>query len=289
MFGWCLLWSSSLSGCGGGGGGGGGNGSTSKGGGGSSLTENTLGLIQERTQANGDVFFVYRDADDGLNKGFPSASSARSPRCTSTRRACFDPGGVDGCSRDEGRCSTSHVAPLLRVSLDPLAPGELAGLSSGRRPEEWSVGRQRAVPATTFQRVRVEFERWHRLGEREGAGRRRRWRRRLEQVEGGGALPAPGDGSRLAGACSGIERLAPVPSRRTSPTCTCSSRSSRTERECSGRGDGFPRRRRSSSPTSEPATLRGGRGELPGRRRGPRLRQAQRGTFFSSENQVLGE
>ncbi len=97
--------------------------------------------LSARTALNRSAFFVYRNQDDGLNHGFPSglfASSAANLATVHIDTGCIDDlAAANGCSTDPNVLDRTR-GTVLRVSLDPQAPGSFAGLNV-EEPENWGV------------------------------------------------------------------------------------------------------------------------------------------------------
>src|SRR5688500_17502681 len=79
-------------------------------------------LLLDRTRLSGSGFFVYQDADSGLNHGFPSGFFG--PALHKIRldaAAVNDPAAADGTSDDPNRLDRTR-GTVMRVSFDPLSP-----------------------------------------------------------------------------------------------------------------------------------------------------------------------
>ncbi len=84
-------------------------------------------LLHEQVTANRRNFFVYRDADSGLNHGVPSGLFGSIDKLRLDTGCIDDPTAVSGCSVDSDRLDRLH-GTLLSISFDPLSPGQLAGV-----------------------------------------------------------------------------------------------------------------------------------------------------------------
>ncbi len=100
-----------------------------------------LELIHEATAAARTHFYVYEGSDSGLNHGFPSGLFAHPLSALSKIHldtACVaDPSSPSGCTTDPDRLDRVR-GTVMRVSFDPLSPGEFAGVNI-EEPENWGV------------------------------------------------------------------------------------------------------------------------------------------------------
>lgn len=106
-----------------------------------SITTAACSLLAERVGTNQDRFQVFENADSGFNHGFPSGffgDSTATLAKVGIEAACIDdPDSVDGCSNDMGRLDHDR-GTALRVSFDPLLPGEFVGVNI-EEPENWGA------------------------------------------------------------------------------------------------------------------------------------------------------
>lgn len=95
----------------------------------SAVSDAAYPLLTERVTANRASFFVYQDADSGLNHGFPSGFFGSDVNKIHLDAGCIDDSGaVSGCSADRDRLDRVR-GTILRVSFDPLSPGEFVGVN----------------------------------------------------------------------------------------------------------------------------------------------------------------
>lgn len=98
-------------------------------------------LLRTRSAEPQGTFFVYRDADDGVNHGFPSglfADSSGTLGKIALDAACIDDSAAPhGCSADPTRLDRAR-GTVLRIAFDPLAPGEFIGVNV-EEPENWGA------------------------------------------------------------------------------------------------------------------------------------------------------
>jgi hypothetical protein len=103
------------------------------------LSDTAYPLLLERVAAPRAGFLVYQDADSGLNHGFPSGLFANDGPTLAKihlEPACIDdPAAADGCSDDLDAVDPAR-GTVFRISFDPLAGGEFAGLHF-EEPEGW--------------------------------------------------------------------------------------------------------------------------------------------------------
>lgn len=125
-------------------------------------------LLVERTRAAQSSFFVYQNADSGLNHGFPSGVFGN----TSPVQVQIDTGCVDdlaapqGCSTDPNRLDRTR-GTVFRLTFGPLATDQFHGLTI-EEPRNWGAAPGglgydlRGATQVTFdarspQGVRVQF------------------------------------------------------------------------------------------------------------------------------------
>lgn len=98
-------------------------------------------LLNTRTAANQQIFYVYLDQDSGFNHGFPSGFFASNPANLGTIHidtGCIDdPNAPNGCSTDPNGLDRSHVT-VMRFSFDAQTSGNFAGVNI-EEPENWGV------------------------------------------------------------------------------------------------------------------------------------------------------
>jgi uncharacterized protein (TIGR03437 family) len=97
-----------------------------------------LAWIDGQVQADRLSFYVYKDADSGLNHGFPSGWFPNNPADLSKLHidtACvYDPTSSHGCATDTTKLDSTR-GTVLRVTFDPLGPAG-SGLFVGFQFEE---------------------------------------------------------------------------------------------------------------------------------------------------------
>jgi len=104
----------------------------------SEVSDAAYPLLTERVTANRASFFVYQDADSGLNHGFPSGFFGSDINKIRLDAGCIDDSGaVSGCSADRDRLDRVR-GTILRVSFEPLSPGEFVGVNI-EEPENFGV------------------------------------------------------------------------------------------------------------------------------------------------------
>jgi len=106
----------------------------------SAISVSAVPLIGSLEQANGSSFFVYRNsANSPYNHGFPSGlfadSSATLAKIHVDPAAVDDPSAPSGYTTDPNALDTGH-GNVLRVTFDPLAPGQFAGVNI-EEPEDY--------------------------------------------------------------------------------------------------------------------------------------------------------
>lgn len=95
----------------------------------SAISDAAYPLLTERVAAIRTGFFLYQDADSGLNHGFPSGFFGSDIRKIRLDTACIDdPNAVNGCSADRNRLDRVR-GTVLSISFDPLSPGQFAGVN----------------------------------------------------------------------------------------------------------------------------------------------------------------
>lgn len=95
----------------------------------SDISDAAYPLLAERVTANRTSFFVYRDANSGLNHGFPSGFFGSDISKISLDAACIDdPNAANGCSTDPDRLDRGR-GTVLSLSFDPLSPMQVAGVN----------------------------------------------------------------------------------------------------------------------------------------------------------------
>jgi uncharacterized protein (TIGR03437 family) len=98
-----------------------------------SISAPALTWIDSQVQADRNSFYVYKDADSGLNHGFPSGwipqnDADRSKLHVDT--ACvYDPTSANRCATGVTKFDATSRGTVLRVTFDPLAPGQFVGLN----------------------------------------------------------------------------------------------------------------------------------------------------------------
>lgn len=94
-------------------------------------------LLGDRIASNRTRFYVYRDADSGLNHGFPSGLFGTFAKVHLDAACVDDPGSPSGCSSDPNRIDRAR-GTVLKLSFDPLVSGEFAGVTF-EEPERFGV------------------------------------------------------------------------------------------------------------------------------------------------------
>lgn len=100
-----------------------------------SLSDGAYLLIAQRVTANQTNFYVYQDADAGLNHGAPSGFFGEFDKIRLEAACVDDPNSPTGCSPDANRLDRVH-GTVLRVSFDAL--GTFAGVNI-EEPENHGV------------------------------------------------------------------------------------------------------------------------------------------------------
>jgi hypothetical protein len=98
-------------------------------------------LLNSRTSANRQGFYVYLDQDSGFNHGFPSgffASNTANLGTIHIDTGCiFDATATNGCATNANALDRSR-GTVMRISFDPQTPGNFAGVNI-EEPENWGV------------------------------------------------------------------------------------------------------------------------------------------------------
>ena len=98
-------------------------------------------LLNARTHASREAFFVYQDADSGLNHGFPSGffgSNEETLNKLHLQAACIDDlTRGNGCTPDFDDLDRER-GTVLRLIFDPLSSGEFVGLNF-EEPQSWGA------------------------------------------------------------------------------------------------------------------------------------------------------
>jgi len=101
------------------------------------ITDAAYSALARRAPANRQSFFVYQDADSGVNHGFPSGLFGATDKIHTDTGCVDDPVSENGCSTDVNRLDRSR-GTVLRLTVDPLASGQYAGVNI-EGPEHWGV------------------------------------------------------------------------------------------------------------------------------------------------------
>jgi hypothetical protein len=101
------------------------------------VTDGAYALIAERVAAASLSFFVYQDADSGLNHGFPSGLFGSIGKIAADPACLDDPVASDGCSSDPLRLDTARGS-VLRVAFQSLSSGQYVGLNI-EEPRNWGA------------------------------------------------------------------------------------------------------------------------------------------------------
>ena len=93
-------------------------------------------LINARTGADRQSFYVYLDQDSGFNHGFPSGFMGTDQATISVNTGCIDsPSSTSGCSSDPTSLDRAH-GTVISISIGPQSSGNWAGLAL-EEPLEW--------------------------------------------------------------------------------------------------------------------------------------------------------
>jgi hypothetical protein len=134
-----------------------------------SISDCGLQLLNRRASENQISFFVYKDADSGLNHGFPSGLFGPiNLNQVVLDSACIDdPLSPTGCATDPAKMDAAR-GTVFRITFPPLSSGEFVGLSF-QDPQNYDPARTPGNgydlrPATTVKfdvrspdRARVQF------------------------------------------------------------------------------------------------------------------------------------
>lgn len=103
------------------------------------ISEGAYSLIAQRTTANRRSFYVFQDADSGFNHGFPSGFHGNVSNKIQLDAGCVnDVGAVNGCAPAGSTRLDRERGTVLRVSFDPLSPGQFVGVNF-EEPENWGT------------------------------------------------------------------------------------------------------------------------------------------------------
>jgi hypothetical protein len=97
-------------------------------------------LLNQRTSANQNSFYVYLDQDSGFNHGFPSGFFASSGNLSTIHidSGCIDdPTSATGCSTNPNVLDRTR-GTVLSISFDPQTGNNFAGVNI-EEPENWGV------------------------------------------------------------------------------------------------------------------------------------------------------
>lgn len=97
-------------------------------------------LLNARVSANRSAFYVYKDADSGLNHGFASGCYGATWKIAVESACVDDPASPEGCSDDFSRIDTDR-GTVLRIAFAPIEPDQWAGVNI-EEPENWGAVRQ---------------------------------------------------------------------------------------------------------------------------------------------------
>ena len=96
-----------------------------------------LSLINTRTAQNQSQFYVYEDVDSGFNHGFPSGVFGVTTKVHTDPACVYSSTAMNGCSTDPTVLDRTR-GTVFRVTFDPLATGEFAGLNF-EEPQNWGT------------------------------------------------------------------------------------------------------------------------------------------------------
>ncbi len=95
----------------------------------STIRECSLQFLNERASENQDHFFVYKDADSGFNKGFPSGLFGSNLSQVTLDAACVDdPLSANGCAADVKKFDAAR-GTAFRITFPALGFGQFVGLN----------------------------------------------------------------------------------------------------------------------------------------------------------------
>ena len=94
-------------------------------------------LLLQRTFTNRQAFFVYKDEDSWANHGFPSGFFGAIQKIHVDTSCIDDPSSATGGSTNMAVLDRQR-GNVVRVTFDPLVPGEYAGLNF-EEPENWGI------------------------------------------------------------------------------------------------------------------------------------------------------
>ncbi|MGH9845204.1 MAG: hypothetical protein ACREEM_41335 [Blastocatellia bacterium] len=108
------------------------------------IGENAYSLVAGRAMAHRRAFYVYQDADSGFNHGAPSGFYGAAGKVRLDAGCVNDLSAATGCAPPGSTQLDRERGTALRVTFDPLAQGEFAGVNF-EEPENWGA---RGMPAS---------------------------------------------------------------------------------------------------------------------------------------------
>jgi hypothetical protein len=102
-----------------------------------SISTAAFEVLNARASSHQRNFFVYEDADSGLNHGFHSGFFGAVAKIDLDTACINDPSATDGCSNDPNQLDRQH-GNVLRISFAPLKPDEFAGINI-EEPENYGT------------------------------------------------------------------------------------------------------------------------------------------------------
>jgi hypothetical protein len=132
----------------------------------STLQDGSYELLTERAKAHRDSFFLYADADSGLNHGFPSGVFGNPPNIQINAHCIDDPSSGSGCTSDPNRLDRVRGS-VLNLVFGPRSPGQFHGVNI-EEPQNWGATQngvgydlrgatQMSLDARSPQGIRVQF------------------------------------------------------------------------------------------------------------------------------------
>jgi hypothetical protein len=94
----------------------------------SQVSDLALPLLDERTAATDQSFFVYQDGDSAYNHGFPSGFFGVTTNLTLNASALFSPSSPTGTTTDPAQVDRAG-GTVLSLTFAPESPGEFTGLN----------------------------------------------------------------------------------------------------------------------------------------------------------------
>lgn len=92
------------------------------------ISDGALSLLHSRADESRTNFFVFRNADDPLNHGFPSGFYGVQQNLHVDTTCIFSTSNVTGCATSPSALDT-NIGTVLHIVVDPLSPDEYCGLN----------------------------------------------------------------------------------------------------------------------------------------------------------------